>query len=560
MSSIITGILSSTVGLLWNKVLDKTAEKLQDGDVTDAKLRELVVREMNDIKTKLDALSRKDLLSSYIFLQEGVDLLNVALDKLNLEEEALPNDTKNDGSETSTMLSTVGSDVLNEVLKLSLAVGKIKLDSDKEFESAKKRFEDARRKATEAFCNEALSIKDRIFATKLRIVSDILECLDNPEIAITGCLSFLKKLHSLPAIQEIFNVYINGGVWSLLNKDERVDNVKSVMMINYVLFQYVFKLRSKNPALCWPTIELADRSFYPILEWTLISQRKSMGKELDQHPGRVVFLFDKEIHPRVAAVNSHCEVIVRKSDNSIKIISRSGETKTVELPDPKEFDNVRQHSIAGLAVDKNDKVYVVRLLKTQTERGSCAEIYTLSILDKNYNVIHACLLDFLEERDSFTNMVINKNNDIVVGSNCDEFVYICDDVGQLKHKFQTTSFETDLSTLAISEKNEIIKSYDESWRVEIYTEEGNLKSTIKLPENHLVMNVAFHHMMCRIIVLTLEVFSQSYFLLRYLESGELETTMFVCNDLLDLSDDDIAIMSHPSGPSVVVTGESITFI
>ena len=93
MSSMITGILSSTVGLLWNKVLDKTAEKLQDGDVTDTKLRELVVREMNDIKTKLDALSRKDLLSSYIFLQEGVDLLNVALDKLNLEEKALPNDT-----------------------------------------------------------------------------------------------------------------------------------------------------------------------------------------------------------------------------------------------------------------------------------------------------------------------------------------------------------------------------------------------------------------------------------------------------------------------------------
>ena len=183
----------------------------------------------------------------------------------------------------------------------------------------------------------------------------------------------------------------------MLNKDERVDNVKSVMMINYVLFQYVFKLRSKNPALCWPTIELADRSFYPILEWTLISQRKSMGKELDQHPGRVVFLFDKGIHPRVAAVNSHCEVIVRKSDNSIKIISRTGETKTVELPDPKEFDNVRQHSIAGLAVDKNEKVYVVRLLKTQTECGSCAERYTLSILDKNYNVIYTCLLNFLKK-------------------------------------------------------------------------------------------------------------------------------------------------------------------
>ena len=67
MSSIVTSILSSTVGLLWNKARDLTAAKLKDGDVTDAKIREIVVRELNDIKTKLDGLSRKDLLSSYSF-------------------------------------------------------------------------------------------------------------------------------------------------------------------------------------------------------------------------------------------------------------------------------------------------------------------------------------------------------------------------------------------------------------------------------------------------------------------------------------------------------------
>ena len=61
---------------------DSTAAKLQDGDVTDAKIREIVVRDLNDIKTKLEGLSRKDLLSSYHFLNQGVDLLNVSLDQL----------------------------------------------------------------------------------------------------------------------------------------------------------------------------------------------------------------------------------------------------------------------------------------------------------------------------------------------------------------------------------------------------------------------------------------------------------------------------------------------
>ena len=551
MSSIITGILSSTVGLLWNKVRDKTAEKLQDGDVTDAKIREFVVREMNDIKAKLDALSRKDLLSSYIFLQEGVDLLNAALGKLNLEEKALPSKTKDDGGEKSTMSSTVGSGVLNEVLELSHAVEKIKLDSNKEFKSAKKRFGDARRKATEAFCNEALSIKDRIFATKLRIVSDILECLDNPEIAITGCLSFLKKLHSLPAIQEIFNVYVNGGVWSLINKDERVENVKSVMMINYVLFQYVLKFRSKNPALCWPTIELADRSFNPILEWTLISQRKSMGKELDQHPSRVVL--GEGIVSYSATVNSHSEVIVNSCCNSIKIISRTGETKMVELPDPKEFSNVTEHWVSELAVDKNDKLYVLRRLKAQTEHGN-AKSCALSIFDENYNVMHACLLDFLELRFEAATMVINKNNDIIISKFSDPHVYICDDVGQLKHKFQTAT--KGLPMLAVSDKNEIITSCSFSEDVKIYTAEGNLKSSIKLPENHRTRGVAFHHVM-KLIVLTLKLFDQLCFLLSYSESGELETKMLICNYSPHL---DIVFTSHPSGPSVVVTNESITFM
>ena len=56
MSLIVTSILSSTLGLLWNKARDATAKSLKDGDVTDAKIREIVVRELNDVKTKVDGL------------------------------------------------------------------------------------------------------------------------------------------------------------------------------------------------------------------------------------------------------------------------------------------------------------------------------------------------------------------------------------------------------------------------------------------------------------------------------------------------------------------------
>ncbi len=258
MSSIVTSILSSTVGLLWNKARETTAAKLKDGDVTEQRIREMIVRELSDIKTKLDSLSRKDLLSSYCFLKEGVDLLNDSLDKSKLEQKVVLNEKHDE------------SGILNEALELPQAMAKVRINSSKEFESAKMRFRDARKKATEAFCNEALDIEDRIFAAKLRIVSEILECLESPETAVTGCLSFLRDLHTLPVIREMFSAYLNGGFLSIFNKEEREENVKSVMLINYVLFHFNFRFTRKfTDRLIWPgtAIELTDRSFNPIVDW-----------------------------------------------------------------------------------------------------------------------------------------------------------------------------------------------------------------------------------------------------------------------------------------------------
>ena len=558
MSSIVTSILSSTLGLLWNNVIDWTVEKPKGGDVTDAKTREFLAKELNEMKTKL-GLSSEDLLSSYTFLQEGVDVLNVALNKSNLDEKALRNETKDDGGQTSTMSSTVGSDTLREVLELSHSIEKIKLDWNQELQSARKRFEDARRKATEAFCNEALSIKDRIFAAKLRIVSDILEYLHNPENAIEGCMSFLKKLHSLPAIQEMFNVYISNEEMEPLNKDERFENVKSIMLINCYLYDYVLKFSAKNPALqCWPRIELADRGFHPILnEWTLIPDRTSMGKELNQHRSKVELSGE---HYNLA-VNSRSEVIVKESANSIKVISRTGESKTVELPDLKEF-HVTKHWGVALAVDKNDKVYVMITVKAQTEHGH-DYIVALCILDANYNVMHTCLLDFLVVSLGTITMVINENNEVIVVEKDWPYVYICDDVGQLKHKFETTYFDS-IPYLSISEKNEIITSYFESQEVRIFTEEGNLKSAIKLPEDHSVLGVAFHHVLSKIIVSTYKhrayEHSHKNFLLIYSESGDLETTTCLCKSAAETYLNEIIISSHPSGPFVLLADQSIMYI
>jgi hypothetical protein len=541
MSSIITSILSSSIGLLWNKARDSTAAKLKDGDVTDTKIREIVMRELNDIKTKLDGLSRKDLLSSYDFVQEGVDLLNVSLDKSKLEQKA----------ETSAgSSSVVQSEILSEALELSQAMGEMKINADKEFESALERFKDARKAATHAFRIESLRIEDRILAAKLRVVSELLECLESPETAIPGCLSFLKKLQALPAVQEMFNVYLNGGIKSTLNKGQRVENVKSVMMINYVVFKYVSKFSSKyTSASAWPTIQLADRSFNPIMNWQEVSTRKSMGDELTQLPNRLIL--NTTIFPPPSAVNSHGDVFVRNNSDSIKLINKKGESKVVNLPS--HGGNVVKQTIDALAVDNDDNVYVVRCLKTLTENCD-VKSHVLDVLDENYNVKQdSRRLAFLKAINYVLEIAINKNNDIIMTGHCDPQVYICDNTGKLKHKFERSSHT--LPILGISGQDEIMISSKNYQVVEIYSEEGNLKSTIKLPEGHKVRGLAFHYDICKIIILSRV--ERKYVLLCYTEAGELETTTFFGKtDEFQIPN----IKSHPSGPVAVIEDESITFI
>lgn len=71
MESIATAVLNATVSWLVNKGRDLAADKLQEGDVTEQQFRDMIVRELHDIKSKLEGLARKDLLTSIsIFRKE----------------------------------------------------------------------------------------------------------------------------------------------------------------------------------------------------------------------------------------------------------------------------------------------------------------------------------------------------------------------------------------------------------------------------------------------------------------------------------------------------------
>ena len=83
MSSIVTSVLNATIGWLVAKGRDVTAEKLKEGDVTDQKIHDLIVREVKDIKTKLDGITRNDLLTAVDSFETGIRFLYQALDAIS---------------------------------------------------------------------------------------------------------------------------------------------------------------------------------------------------------------------------------------------------------------------------------------------------------------------------------------------------------------------------------------------------------------------------------------------------------------------------------------------
>ena len=551
MSSIITAILRSTVGLLCDKARDSAANKLKDGDLADEKLRGIIVKDLTDIKSKLDCLSLKDLDSSFSFLKEGIELLNIVLDKSSKDEKAI----EGPSNKATTVVNASASGVLNAVLSLPQGIQRLKVSSEKLFASAEDCFKASRERATDAFNNKSLSIKDRIMACKLRVAARILESgLDDPDAATAACLLALRELHGLPAIQEMFSVFIKGGLRSMLKKAERLENIMSVLSINHVLYDFASKYCIKSPIalLAWPGIELTGRTFHPILNADDVLSKTSSGGEFVPQLNRVV---DSRIRGSHFAVSSRGDIILLTTDK-ITIIYSTGESKDVMLPEPTE-SNVTGRRAMAVAVDSNDNAYAVRRLES---RGKYRELYEseLYVFDENYNIKNVSALHFLTTIGWFPDVkiAVDQNLNLYMIADCDNQVYVCDNAGKLKLKFNRDG--CNLRSFSISDNNDVMIVSNDCSAVQIYTSEGDRKSTIKVPEGHGAARVAFHHGMCKIIVLTCVWKQDSYFILRYSEKGELENSVLFCKG--DRFEDVVNIKSHPSGPVAVFLNNIITFI
>ena len=348
-----------------DKGRDEAAKKLKDGDVTDQQFRGIIMREIDDMKSKLDGLSRKDLLASIGFFREGIELLYEVFEEKRSRSEY--------GADTAQAACAEAVSLAEGMKHLELTES-----ATRKLSNAKKRFKRARERATDAFSNEALSPNDRILAMQYRVMATVLETIDHPADAVAPCKVCIEELNGLPVVQRSFQEQLRTGIMavkSLFNKEERRKVISGVCLVNRVVYDVTQTAQVKEPF----TNEPFAKELFPPLPMIdtgkekvdLLRDRRvtkilrKQGMENCSVPWILGHDGEEEHglnNPCAIAINSSGQYIVADIYLTIKVYDSSGKfVQCFRLP-PLIDDSGKELSIktwvVRLATDMND-IYVL---------------------------------------------------------------------------------------------------------------------------------------------------------------------------------------------------------
>ena len=278
-------IVKFILGKLVDKGRKLAADKLKEGDVTDEQFRGLIEREIDEIKAKLDGLARANLLASISFFKEGLVYLYKVLDLRKRKDDRNVAVPGAGGITEENIKASLGSSTAS-VKTVSLTTemrGLQRVDQDDQatraLSDAQDRFKDARRKATEAFSNEALSTSDRILAMQFRVMATLLEKVDNLADVVAACRLCLKELHSMKAVQESFHVQLQQGFKSWFKQTEREEIISSVCRVNRVIYEVMQMVVGGSNLLLWPCIDTAEGKVDPLRDSRVVETLRKLEME-----------------------------------------------------------------------------------------------------------------------------------------------------------------------------------------------------------------------------------------------------------------------------------------
>ena len=253
--------------------------------VADQKFRSLIVRDLKEIHNKLDALSQKDLKAAVDFFETGLGCLYKAVDTMRRANVSLAAAKVSERNEEDDFKQiTLPSDTDPEKT-IVLADGIRNMQLTELDETTKSLLSDAQEKfrlavenATHACNNEALSTFDRITAIRYRVMAAMLKSAAETvrstgdlkstlQKALPECEQCLKKLNSLPAVQNSFKAELSQGFLNIrgrFGKDERMQIISTVCQVNRTIYDAMRTVGKDVHVLVWPSVDIGEDQVDPL--------------------------------------------------------------------------------------------------------------------------------------------------------------------------------------------------------------------------------------------------------------------------------------------------------
>ncbi|XP_044183823.1 uncharacterized protein LOC114966429 [Acropora millepora] len=356
---------NNIAGFFWKKGRHRAAEMLKDGDVTNQKLRSVIVYEIDNLNSKIDALAQGNLKTSVSFFKEGLVFLKEALNT-----DISETDRRAEGREAKTPQTFPGV-ITTVVDNLPVLVKKLREQNladlnescKKALLDAEKKFDSANGKAAKVFHNDTLTPSDRIVAMALRLMATILAKIKNPASVLEVCRSNLEELHSAAIVQENFKTEFRKSpkVKRKMNKGERRGIISLVCHINRIIFDITLLIGERKELFRLPCIDIGNERVDPLRD----ARVAQMLRKVDMSDLSVIRSFGEEKKKKkvssifgIAENTSKQFLIARrgKIDFWVEVFDSSGGLLAkFGLP----FTENRSRMVAAVATDEGDNIYVL---------------------------------------------------------------------------------------------------------------------------------------------------------------------------------------------------------
>lgn len=543
---LIDKVISSAILLVFNKCRDAATKKLKKGGLTKRTIGKVVEREIHEIKSTLQGIASKDLMSSIDAFEVGFTFLCEALDAKrdgDKQKESSPA-TETDDAEIADSVDIGSLNLLandaysSDAVSLAESIKNISLSevdgrAKRALSNARERFETARKDATKASTHQALDAKDclKIKAFRYRVMATLFEAVlkdsGEPADALPECNHCLGKLHSLPTVRSSFKDEITG---KLLNEEARREIISTVCLINRVIYD-VKHLSGEDVFLwSWPFVDIGEDKIDPLRDARVSKVLRKQGMEHFCVTPRSFGQEGKDEHKlkapwRIASAKNGNFILADNRDRDVKVFDARGQFLS-SFRHPSD-DGVTEVKIYDVATDKDGNIYALfeRNKPGESKYGVCMktidgrceeiplreqfspgrwDLPCLAVTNSNQVLVLGKLLQ--QEKQEVIDVYNTKLTE-------HGEVWYVHTIGAGKLKKPTAI------TVANNGRVLVQDEFNDSRYIRVFNEEGEQEFKFKVEGTFAFADIAFNHTNQQVIVACLEAGQSCLQLLIFTEDG-----------------------------------------